>query len=92
MAWYFIEGIKKRCTDNPAEDEQNFRKFLIFFDQLHHNLCFYKNIRTERWWMEVPSVTNEDEKIFISCTSDDYARASEQEIPERWWKTYQRIN
>jgi len=92
MAWYFIEGVKKRCSDNPVDDEQNFKKFLIYFDQLHHNLCFLKNIRTERWWMEVPSASDEEDKLIISCTPEDYARAAEQEIPERWWKTYQRIN
>ena len=92
MAWYFIEGVRKRYHDNPADDEENFKKFLIYFDQLHHNLCFFKNIRTERWWVEVPSASNEENKLIISCSSEDYARATEQEIPERWWKTYQRIN
>ena len=92
MAWYFIEGVKKRNIDNPKEHGQNFKKFVIFFDQLHHDLCFFKNIRTERWWMEVPSITNESDSLIISCTPEDYARAVEQEIPDRWWKTYQRLN
>ena len=92
MAWYFIEGVKKRVPDNPVEHAQNFKKYLIYFDQLHHNLCFYKNIRTERWWMEVPSIVNDSDSLIISCTQEDYAKAAEQEIPDRWWKTYQRIN
>ena len=92
MAWYFIEGVKRRNPDNPKDHAQNFKKYLIYFDQLHHNLCFYKNIQTERWWMEVPSISNDNESLMISCTPDDYAMAAEQEIPDRWWKTYQRIN
>ena len=92
IAWYFIEGVKKRHSDNPKDHSQNFKKYLIYFDQLHHNLCFYKNIRTERWWMEVPSISNENDSLMISCTPEDYSRAAEQEIPDRWWKTYQRIN
>jgi hypothetical protein len=92
MAWYFIEGVKKRIPDNPKEYAQNFKKYLIYFDQLHHNLCFYKNLQTERWWMEVPSVSDEKDSIIISCTQEDYVKAAEQEIPDRWWKTYQRIN
>jgi len=92
MAWYFIEGIKKRNPDNPKDHAQNFKKYLIYFDQLHHNLCFYKNMQTERWWMEVPSISNNDDSLIISCTPDDYAKTAEQEIPDRWWKTYQRIN
>ena len=92
IAWYFAEGVKKRNPDNPKDNIHNFKKYLIYFDQLHHNLCFYKNNQTERWWMEVPSVINNDDGVIISCTQEDYVRATEQEIPDRWWKTYQRIN
>jgi len=92
MAWYFIEGVKKRNLENPKEHSQNFKKYLIYFDQLHHNLCFYKSMRTERWWMEVPSISGGNDDLMISCTLEDYARAAEQEIPDRWWKTYERIN
>ena len=92
MAWYFVEGVRKRNPDHPNEFAQNFKKYLIYFDQLHLNLCFYKNIHTERWWMEVPSISNERESVIISCTQDDYVKAAEREIPDRWWKTYQRIN
>jgi len=92
MAWYFVEGIKKRNPDNPKDDVQNFKKYLIYFDQLRHNLCFYKNIQTERWWMEVPSSSDDQSYVIISCTQEDYVKAAEQEIPDRWWKTYQRFN
>jgi len=92
MAWYFIEGVKKRNFANPNDHAENFKKYVIYLDQLHHNLYFYKSMETERWWMEVPSFSNNGEGIIISCTQDDYAKAAEQEIPDRWWKTYQRIN
>jgi hypothetical protein len=92
IAWYFMEGIVKRNPGNPKNDPQNFKKYLIYFDQLHHNLCFFKNMQTERWWMEVPSISCENSGLIISCTQEDYVKAAEQEIPDRWWKTYQRIN
>ena len=92
IAWYFIEGTKKRNIDNPKDDMQNFKKYLIFFDELHYDLCFFKNIKTERWWMKVPSITNDEDSLIISCLPEDYLKATEQEIPDRWWKTYQRIN
>jgi arginase family enzyme len=92
MAWYFIDGVTKRNPGSPENDNQNFKKFLIYFDQLHHHLCFYKNMQTERWWMEVPSLSGENNNLIISCTQDDYVKAAEQEIPDRWWKAYQRIN
>jgi len=92
LAWYFIEGVLKRNPGNPENDIQNFKKILIYFEQLHHNLNFYKNMQTERWWMEVPSLSGETGSLMISCTQDDYVKATEQEIPDRWWKTFQRIN
>jgi len=92
MVWYFIEGVKKRNLSNPNNHSENFKKYVIYLDQLHHNLCFYKSMETERWWMEVPSVSNDSAGIIISCTQEDYTKAAEQEIPDRWWKTYQRIN
>ncbi|MDR1866420.1 MAG: hypothetical protein LBR08_12745 [Bacteroidales bacterium] len=92
IAWYFIEGVKRRNRESPKTAIQNFKKYLIYYDQLHHNLCFYKNIKTERWWMEVPSLKGEQYSEMISCTPDDYTKATEQEIPDRWWKMYQKIN
>lgn len=92
MAWYFIEGVKKRNRVNPTDHADDFKKYVIYLDQLHHNLCFYKSMETERWWMEVPSISNKSEGVIISCTAEDYSKAAEQEIPDRWWKTYQRIN
>ena len=92
MAWYFIEGVMKRNPDNPKDHIHNFKKYVIYFDQLHLNLCFLKNIQTERWWMEVPSLSGENDSLMVSCTQEDYLKAAEQEIPDRWWKTYQRMN
>ncbi len=92
IAWYFFEGVKKRNPDHPSVNPQNFKKYVIYFDQLHHNLSFYKNIKTERWWMEIPSLKGGTYNELISCTYNDYVKSSEQEIPDRWWKTYQRIN
>jgi len=92
MAWYFIEGAKKRNTDNPKENESNFKKYIIYYDKLNQDLCFYKNIITERWWVEVPSVKNRENNTIISCTHEDYLKASDKEITDRWWKAYHRIN
>ncbi|MDR1673371.1 MAG: hypothetical protein LBS09_07955 [Bacteroidales bacterium] len=92
IVWYFIEGIKGRNTETPETDAIGFKKYVIYYDQLHHDLCFYKHIKTNRWWMEVPSLKGKQHNEIISCTQEDYAKATEQEIPNRWWKIYQKIN
>jgi len=40
----------------------------------------------------VPSATDDQKNVIISCTQEDYVKAAEQEIPDRWWRTYERIN
>jgi hypothetical protein len=90
--WYFIEGVRGRNTETPKTDSAGFKKYVIYYDQLHHDLCFYKHIKTNRWWMEVPSLKGKQYNEIISCTQEDYTKAAEQEIPNRWWKIYQKIN
>ena len=31
-------------------------------------------------------------KRLIACSHEDYLMASQKEIPDRWWKAYQKIN
>ncbi|MDR1668070.1 MAG: hypothetical protein LBS03_10355 [Bacteroidales bacterium] len=90
IAWYFMEGVKRRNTEHPKNEPHHFKKYMILHDKHNSHLCFFKNIKTERWWMEVPSADGNLE--YIACTPDDYAKATEQEIPDRWWKIFHKLN
>ncbi|MDR0713811.1 MAG: arginase family protein [Bacteroidales bacterium] len=90
IAWYFIEGVKHRNAEHPKNEPYNFKKYTILHDKHNFQLCFFKNIKTERWWLEVPSADGNPE--YISCSPSDYAKATEQEIPDRWWKMYCKLN
>lgn len=87
--WYFIDGFSHRKVEQP-DDSENFMKYIVNHDSIGHDLVFYKSEKTNRWWLEIPSVKKKTH--IISCSYEDYLLAGNQEIPNRWWKTYQKIN
>jgi hypothetical protein len=58
---------------------------------MEHTLTFYKSLVTDRWWMEVPDLKN-GIPIMIACSVEEYQQACNHDIPELWWKAFQRIN
>ncbi len=92
IIWYFIEGVAYRSDEVTVKDESNI---------LHYNvpvgdeiLSFYKSAVTDRWWIEIPFVASGNNKLqrntLLPCTYDDYEKACNQEIPERWYKAKQK--
>lgn len=95
MIWYFIDGVLNRLNDNPRDNQTDFIKYNVFLDKIKQNIVFYKSKKTDRWWMEVPFPSYIDEKYkrhyLIACTYNDYLTALKNELPDRWWQTYQKI-
>jgi arginase family enzyme len=93
MVWYFIEGISQRTIESLSSDYSGFKKFIIKNNQIDPELVFYKSLLTERWWMEIPVIKgNSREVVLIACSEEDYKSASSQQIPERWWKLFRKMN
>jgi hypothetical protein len=61
-----------------------------------YNAYFYKNKKLEKWWMEVPIINSNPslplENYFIPCSYNDYQKAVKGDVPERWWKVFQKMN
>lgn len=92
MLWYFIEGFCFRSNEYPFGTKENYIKYIVPIDD--EELIFYKSNKTARWWIEIPFLTNVNNKLkrntLLPCTHEDYLAACEQEIPERWWKAQRR--
>lgn len=92
MLWYFIEGFCFRSNEYPFGTKDNYIKYIVPIE--HEELIFYKSNITERWWIEIPILSNVNNKLkrntLLPCTHEDYLAACEQEIPERWWKAQRR--
>ncbi|AWG23827.1 formimidoylglutamase [Flavobacterium kingsejongi] len=89
IVWYFIEGFHYRSNEYPFGSRENYIKYIVPIDD--EELVFYKSDVSDRWWIEIPFVSNVNNKLkrntLLPCTYEDYLGACDQEIPERWWKT-----
>ena len=91
ISWYFINGISKRLDEEPEDEATDFEHYNIPVDGIEDPISFLRHPVSQRWWMEVIA---EDCTIFpvrISCSKKDYKNACENEIPERWWKYFNKI-
>jgi arginase family enzyme len=91
MIWYFMEGYHLRIEEYPFESIENYKKYIVLVE--NETINFYKSNKSERWWMEINfSHNNLDKSSLIPCTYQDYLTANNQIIPERWLKTFRKLN
>ena len=87
IVWYFIEGFHYRSNEYPFGSKENYIKYII---PMEEELVFYKSNKTDRWWIEIPFISNGNNKLkkstLLPCSYDEYLAACNQEVPERWWK------
>ena len=89
--WYFMEGFTQRKREIPSQTNTDFKVFMVNHQDMEHALTFYKSQVTGRWWMEVP-VIKTGKQMIVSCSGEEYQQACNHEIPELWWKAFQKIN
>ena len=88
MIWYFVEGVNFRLREYPFGSKKNYLKYIVPID--NDVINFYKSNKSNRWWMEIPDNKFKKETL-IPCTYDDYVEASNQSVPNRWWKTIKKL-
>ena len=88
IIWYFIEGINYRSNEYPFGSRESYSKYIVPLE--NDELIFYKSDKTERWWIEIPFISNVNNKLkrntLLPCSYDEYLLACNNELPERWWK------
>ncbi|MDP4826195.1 MAG: formimidoylglutamase [Flavobacteriales bacterium] len=93
MIWHFIEGVTLRKGDYPIANKETYVRYIVPMSD--HELVFYKSPLTDRWWMDVPYVSGSSTKYqrhhLVPCTYEDYQSATNEEMPDRWWKTFQKL-
>lgn len=92
MIWYFVEGVNFRAKDYPYSTKESYQKFIVLVDN-DDPINFYKSDKSGRWWMEINILTNNKYKrhALIPCTYQDYLEATEQKVPERWYKAQRKL-
>lgn len=96
IAWYFIDGYYGRKKDFPARDSNDYTKYRVPIKDQTHEIVFYKSQKSDRWWMDVPYPPNKKIKFerhhLVPCTYSDYQLACQEEVPDRWWQTFQKLS
>ncbi len=96
MIWCFVDGFYNRKKDFPFSDTSNYTRYRVFLKDHKHEIIFFKSNRSDRWWMEVPYPPNQklrfERHALVPCTYSDYQLACEEEMPDRWWQTFQKLS
>jgi arginase family enzyme len=95
LVWHFAQGVCHRKKDYPVADKSEYTKYLVPLADGENEIVFYKSNLSERWWMEVPYPSRGDIKYkrhaMIPCSYSEYLQATQDEMPDRWWKTFQKL-
>jgi arginase family enzyme len=95
MIWYFIDGFYNRKQDYPIVDKSEYTKYRVSIKDHDHEIVFYKSNKSDRWWMDVPYPINHQIKHerhqMVPCSYRDYETACRDEMPDKWWQTFQKL-
>lgn len=95
IIWYFCDGFYSRWGDFPMGSKSNYKRFSVFLEEGEYTIVFFKSNKSDRWWMEVPYPPAEGKKYerhhLVPCNKEDYDKAMKNEMPDLWWKTYQKL-
>ncbi len=94
MIWYFVDGFYHRKKDFPLQPKSQFLIYRASLKDNTHELVFVKSKKTDRWWMQVPyPVGNSKNERYhlMPCRYEDYQIAVSGDMPDLWWRTYQKL-
>ena len=95
MIWYFIDGVYNRKKDFPLSPKSQYLIYKTSLKHDEHELVFVKSKKSDRWWMQVPYPAggSKNERFhLVPCQYDDYKTAVSGEMPDLWWRTFQKLN
>ncbi len=96
MIWCFLDGFYGRKSDFPARTNPEYVKFHVVLEEQQHEINFFKSKKSDRWWMEIPYPPSKGLKFerhtLLPCSYKDYELAVNNDVPDRWWQTYQKLS
>lgn len=95
MVWYFVDGFYARKKDFPLTPKSQFMIYRTSLKDGSGEMVFVKSKKSDRWWMQVPypSGQSQNERYhLVPCRYDDYQTAVNGEMPDLWWRTYQKLS
>ncbi|MNK08672.1 Formimidoylglutamase [compost metagenome] len=94
MVWYFVDGYYSRKKDFPLTPKSQYIIYRASVNDGATEVNFVKSKKSDRWWMQVPYPANgsKNERFhLVPCRYEDYSTAVKGEMPDLWWRTYQKL-
>lgn len=93
IVWHFVEGFFHRKPEDPLEDSEDFNQFMVDMSDINMTMVFFQSRVSGRWWMEISDFEHRKNKMYVvPCDEDDYKKAAQGDIPDRWWKNIRKMN
>lgn len=94
MVWYFIDGFYNRKKDFPLTPKSQYLIYRASLSDGTGEMLFVKSKKSDRWWMQVPyptGVSKNERFHLVPCRYEDYTTAVNGEMPDLWWRTFQKL-
>lgn len=89
ILWYFVEGYNYRMNEYPYISKSGYLKYIVPLEE--QELIFFKSDISDRWWIEINSLEDENRKVLFPCSYDDYKQSLQNIVPERWWRANKKL-
>ena len=93
--WHVLDGIFNQKGDHPKCTTEDYLKYVVDLPGEDHEIAFYKSPKSDRWWMDVPVPTTAKNNLLpsllVPCSYEEYVEASNGSLPDRWWRTFQKL-
>ena len=94
MVWCLVDGYYGRKNEHPLVPKSNYLIYRTSLKDNSHELIFVKSKKSDRWWMQVPypsGISKNERHHLVPCRYEDYQLANSGEMPDLWWRTYQKL-
>lgn len=94
MVWYFVDGFYNRKRDFPLTPKSQYIVYRTNLKEGNGEITFVKSKKSDRWWLQVPypgSVSENERYHLVPCRYEDYNTAVNGEVPDLWWRTFQKL-
>jgi formiminoglutamase len=94
LVWYVVDGYYNRKKDFPLTPKSHYLIYRASLNDGTGEMLFVKSKKSDRWWMQVPYPTgmSKNERYhLVPCRYEDYTTAVSGEMPDLWWRTYQKL-
>ncbi|MEN8810455.1 MAG: formimidoylglutamase [Flavobacteriales bacterium] len=96
MIWYFLDGVAHRNNESPISNSKYYTNYKVVISNTEEELIFIKSQKSGRWWMKIPYPPSKKRKFerhhLVPCSYHDYEIALQDEMPDLWINTYNRIH